>query len=58
MTIRQLQEYIEKAMRECGLKPEDEVIVYDIFHDEYNYIREVYAEGRELTIEFQNSVKI
>lgn len=52
MTIRQLQEYIEKAMRECGLKPEDEVIVYDIFHDEYNYIREVYAEGRELTIEF------
>lgn len=50
MTIRQLQEHIEENMREYGLKPEDKVLIYDIFNDDYSDIREVYTEGKELTI--------
>ena len=52
MKISELQEYIEKSINECGLKPDDEAVIYDAFHNDYNEIEFVYADKQELTIQF------
>lgn len=52
MKIRELQEYIEKSINEGGLKPDDEAVIYDSFHDDYNETEFIYADGDKLVIMF------
>lgn len=52
MKIKELQECIEKIINEAELNPNDEVFVYDGFHDDYDKIKFVYEYGNGLIIQF------
>ena len=41
MTIRELQKYIEKAINENGLNPDDEVVILDLSMNDYNEVKMV-----------------
>ena len=38
MKISELQEYIEKAINERGLKPDNKVVILDVFSNDYNEV--------------------
>lgn len=52
MKIKDLQEYLKKAIDDEMITPDNEVEVYDTFHDDYEKIENAYADGNIFIIEF------
>lgn len=52
MTVKQLQEYIEKVICEGRLEPEAPVLVYNFLCDDYDIAVDACAKNGKFIVEF------